>query len=151
MMPANPFETSVGHFWGIHGTRDYMRARYGVIDALGDVSTYDAIQKQLEHALDMLRLCRSDNMGIRDLVPALYLRLNRDQECYDFIRWYCTTGEDSQYDWGDMDLGYLDIHDANAFEPLTGMVQRFSSLGMMNSLALLKVKLLLDLLALKSA
>lgn len=25
MMPANPFETSVGHFWGILGTRDYMR------------------------------------------------------------------------------------------------------------------------------
>ncbi|KAH7350748.1 hypothetical protein BKA65DRAFT_244205 [Rhexocercosporidium sp. MPI-PUGE-AT-0058] len=31
---ANPTKNSVSHFWGILETRDYMRARYGVIDAL---------------------------------------------------------------------------------------------------------------------
>jgi hypothetical protein len=25
---GNAFETAVGHFWGIHETRDYMRARF---------------------------------------------------------------------------------------------------------------------------
>lgn len=43
-MPANPFETSVGHFWGIWGTRNYMRARFALIDALGDINTYDSVK-----------------------------------------------------------------------------------------------------------
>ncbi|RJE22277.1 hypothetical protein PHISCL_05369 [Aspergillus sclerotialis] len=150
-MPANPFENSVGLFWGVWGTRDYMRARFGLVDALGDVNTYDAVRKQLVHARDMLRLCRSDNLGIRDLVPSLLLRLNRDQECYDFIKWWCTTGQDSHYDWANMDLGYLDIQNANAFEPIAGLVHGFKDLGMMNALALLKIKLLLDLVALKNS
>ena len=29
--PANPFENSIGHFWGILATRDYMRARFGLM------------------------------------------------------------------------------------------------------------------------
>lgn len=151
MMPAKPLETSVGHFWGILGTRDYMRARFAVVDELGDINTYDAVQKQLEHARDMLRLCRSDNMGIRDMVPSLLLRLNLDLECYDFIKWWCTTGQDSHYDWGNMDLGYSDIQNADAFEPVSGLVHRFSDLGMMNTLSLLKIRLLLDLVALTNS
>lgn len=150
-MPPRPFETSVGHFWGILGTRDYMRARFAVVDELGDINTYDAVQKQLEHARDMLRLCRSDNMGIRDMVPSLLLRLNLDQECYDFIKWWCTTGQDSQYGWGNTDLGYLDVQNADPFEPVSGLVPRFSDLGMMNTLALLKIRLLLDLVALTNS
>lgn len=129
-----------------------MRARFGLVDALGDVNTYDAVRMQLVHARDMLRLCRSDNLGIRDLVPSLLLRLNRDQEeCYDFIKWWCTTGQDPTYSWGNMNLGYLDLHNANAFEPIAGLIHDFSDLGMMNVFALLKIKLLLDLVALNNS
>ncbi len=81
MMAANAFESSVGHFWGITLTREYMRARYALVEALGKVNTRDAVQAQLDHLLDMLRLCRGDNMGVRYLVPHLMLRLNQDQEC----------------------------------------------------------------------
>jgi hypothetical protein len=30
MTPANAFETHVGRFWGLVGTRDYMRARFAL-------------------------------------------------------------------------------------------------------------------------
>ena len=150
-MPGNPFENGVGHFWKIMETRNYMRARFRVVDMMGDIITYDSVQKQLEHTRDMLRLCRSDDMGNRYMVAPLYLRLNRDQECYDYIRWWCTTGEDPQYDRGNLDLGYLDVHNANAFEPISALTQEHSPLGMLSALTLLKLKLLLDLRGLKNS
>lgn len=57
MMAANPFETGVGHFWGMLGTRDYMRARYAVVEGLLRVKTKDSVQQALDHIWDMLRLC----------------------------------------------------------------------------------------------
>lgn len=102
MLPADVFNTQVGHFWGILGTRDYMRARYALIEALKRIKTLDAVQTALDHLMDMLRLNRGDNMGVRDLVPALLLRLGRDQDCYDFVKWYQTMGQQGDYDWGDV-------------------------------------------------
>jgi hypothetical protein len=145
-MAPDPFTSSVGHFWGIHETRDYMRARFGLIEALLKIKTFDAVQAALAHLMDMLRLCRGDNLGVRDLVPAQMLRLGKDQECYDFVKWYATMGNDSDYDWGDMDLPFLDVKNADVFEPVGYMCKRFvSSLAHILGIALLKIKLLLDL------
>lgn len=88
MTPPNLFEASVGHFWGIHETRPYMRSRYAVVEAYLAIDTYAAVEAARSHLADMLRLCRGDNMGVRDLVPAILLRLGRDQECYDFVGRY---------------------------------------------------------------
>jgi hypothetical protein len=84
---GDPFENCVGHFWGILETRPYMRARGQVIRVLEEIGSHTSLTAAVAHIMDCLRLCRSDNMGLRDLVPALLLRLNRDQECYDFIKW----------------------------------------------------------------
>ena len=86
MTPPNLFEEGVGHFWGIHETRPYMRARYALIESLLKIKTSQAVQSALNHALDMLRLCRGDNIGVRDCIPAMFLRLGKDQACYDFIK-----------------------------------------------------------------
>lgn len=86
-MPRDPFTNAVGNFWGLLPTRDYMRARYSVVDGMGRIHNVEAVEARLDHLMDMLRLCRSDNMGTRSLVPSLMLRLNKDQECYDFIKW----------------------------------------------------------------
>lgn len=88
MFKARPFESSVGHFWGIPDTRDYMRARYAHVEALLEVQTRTAVARALEHTLDLFRLNRSDNLGVRNLVPSLSIRLGRDQECYDFLKWW---------------------------------------------------------------
>lgn len=118
MTPANLFEEQVGHFWGILETRDYMRARYALVEALLKVKTYASVKAAHDHIMDMLRLCRSDNMGVREQVPWLKLRLGRDQECYDFCVWWATTGQERDYDWGNMDLPYLDIKNADILEPV---------------------------------
>ncbi|PHH88599.1 hypothetical protein CDD83_7326 [Cordyceps sp. RAO-2017] len=157
--PERVFETAVGHFWGILDTRPYMRARYGFVDALllsygtagGPV---DVVQTALNHLLDMLRLCRSDNMGVRDLIPALYIRLGRDQEAYDFVKWYATSGQDPEYDWGDMELPFLDVKDADLLEePHENFLNEkwMSSLSHTVALMLLKVRVLLDLQAVQNA
>ncbi|KAJ5143094.1 uncharacterized protein N7515_001881 [Penicillium bovifimosum] len=144
-LPEDPFTNGVGHFWGLYDTRDYMRARFALVDAMTKINSTESVEAQLGHLMDMLRLCRSDNMGVRDLVPALMLRLNKDQECYDFIKWWFIVGDDSHFDWGDMSLPYLDIKDADVFEPVDRFRGQFRDLSHLSSLTLLKIKLLLDL------
>ncbi|KAK6386359.1 hypothetical protein LTR65_009084 [Meristemomyces frigidus] len=150
MFQANPFENSVGHFWGIHPTRDYMRARFAHVEGLLKINTFEAVRVALVHLEDMLRLCRGDNMGVRALMPALYLRLGRDQECYDFIKWWFTVSENDHYDWGNMDLPYLDMHGADPFEPVD-RCKPFYKLAMLVSLTLLKIRLLLELRSVQNA
>ncbi|GLI79005.1 hypothetical protein PoHVEF18_007327 [Penicillium ochrochloron] len=151
MMPADPFTNSVGHFWGILDTRDYMRARFALVDHMGEIQNVQSVQAQLDHFMDMLRLCRSDNMGVRHLVPGLMLRLHKDQECYDFIKWWAVVNENSQYDWGDTDLPYLDIKNADVFQPVEPLCSGFPDLSHLVCLALLKIKLLFELLRLQES
>ena len=112
----DPFTNGVGHFWGILETRTYMRLRFALVEALQQVYTRESLEAQLHHLQDMMRLCRGDNMGLRHYVPVLLLRLDRDQECYDFAKWYETVGRRGDYDWGNMDLGFLDLKGEDAFE-----------------------------------
>lgn len=144
-------EDAVGHFWGIHETRDYMRARFALVEALLLINTRAAVESALAHLLDMMRLCRGDNMGLRDLIPALYLRLGRDQECYDFCKWYAWVDDKSDYDWGDMSLGFLDIKDADVFEPVDEFCGKFASLSHAVAITLIKIRLLVDLQTLERA
>lgn len=151
MMAADPFTNSVGHFWGIYDTRDYMRARFALVDTMGLIENVQSVQARLDHFMDMLRLCRGDNMGVRDLVPGLMLRLHKDQECYDFIKWWAVVNENSRYDWGDTDLPYLDIKNADVFEPVEKFCSGFPDLSHLVCLCLLKIKLLFELLRLEES
>lgn len=150
---ADLFEEQAGHFWGILETRDYMQARYAVVErTLDHFGNEDAVRSSLDHVTDMLRLCRSDNLGVRDIAPALYLRLGRDQECYDFLKWWATTGEEGDYDWGDMDEPYLDVEGADVLESPEGLwTGGWIQLGHAASVALIKVRVLLDLQHMQNA
>ena len=88
-----------------------------MMSAILNVRTGEAVEAALGHALEMLRLCRGDNQGVRSYVSALYLRLGRDQEAYDFINWYATV-PDEKYEWYNTDLPYPDLHNQDAFEPV---------------------------------
>lgn len=101
--------------------------------------------------MDMLRLCRSDNMGVQIIVPGLMLRLNKDQECYDFIKWWAITTDKSDYNWGDIDLPYLDIQSADVFEPVEQLCGPYPELSHLVCLCLLKTKLLIDLMRLEQS
>ncbi|KAK9443859.1 zinc finger domain-containing protein [Metarhizium brunneum] len=154
----NIFEDNAGYFWGILETRPYMRARYELVDTM--LLSYgtaggpmDVVQIALDHLLDMMRLCRGDNMGVRQLVPALYIRLGRDQDAYDFMRWYATTGEEPQYDWGDMNQPFLDIKGADVLEAPAKRWTNTAFLDLSHAVAvvLIKMRVLLDLQAIQSA
>ncbi|KAJ9145311.1 Ribonuclease H [Pleurostoma richardsiae] len=128
-----------------------MRARFAVADALLKVDTVRALEDALGHFNDMLRLCRSDNMGVRDIIPHILLRLGREQECYDFLKWWTIIDDENhyngRYDWGDATLPYLDIRGADAFEPVDIFCSSFPDLSHIVALTLLKLRLCLDLTA----
>ncbi|KAK5987035.1 hypothetical protein PT974_11151 [Cladobotryum mycophilum] len=155
--PDNIFETGVGRFWGIHETRPYMRARLGVVDTtleyFAPAGGYaKAVQIALDHLVDMIRLSRSDNMGVRSQIPALYIRLGRDQEAYDFMKWYATSGRNPRYNWGNMDLPFLDVKDANFLESVGAWANRdFLDVSHSIAVTLIKVRVLLDLQTLQNA
>jgi len=156
LTPPNLFENAVGHFWGYIETRPYMRARYGLVDKLlmnfgGAGAPVDVVQTCLDHLLDMIRLCRSDNMGVRDSIPALYIRLGRDQDAYDFMKWYGTTGEEMDYDWSNIDLPFLDVKDADVLEaPVKRWTSKYLSLSHAMCVSLIKIHVLLDLVAMQN-
>lgn len=116
-----------------------------------NIKTSDAVKSAAEHVRDILRLCRSDNMGVRDILPSIYLRLGRDQDAYDFIKSSETTGFSSDYDFGDLNLPYLNIVDADVFESPHYLYGEFPTLAALVCVTLLKIRLLLDLVALMNA
>ena len=74
--PAHVFENYVGLFWGLQNTRPYMRARYALIEAILQVRTRDAVVAACDHVMDCMRLCRKDNLGLRDILLDGILMLN---------------------------------------------------------------------------
>lgn len=147
MLPENVFENGVGRFWGLYDTRDYMRARYALADKLLQRFTKSAaaVAAALDHMVDMLRLNRSDNMGLRDAVPALYLRLGRDQEAYDFIKWWAVCDGGGSHDRGDTALPHLDVRGADALEDPEWWTGEHLGLSHAAAAALVKIRALLDL------
>ncbi|KAK6435559.1 hypothetical protein LTR95_008254 [Oleoguttula sp. CCFEE 5521] len=144
MSHANAFETAVGHFWGILDTRDYMRARFALGDTVRTTNIKQGTEEAQGHFGDVLRLFRSDIMVVRDFVPPLMLRLDRDQEWYDFVKWWLTSDERADYDWGNVDLPYLNLVGENALEEADFVPDRFASAQQITSLLLLKLRLLMD-------
>ncbi|KAK4069517.1 uncharacterized protein Triagg1_6941 [Trichoderma aggressivum f. europaeum] len=126
MTPANAFETHVGHFWGMMNTRDYMRARMALALKLVHQGTLGSVTEAYEHMRDMLRLNRSDNMGLRDM-------------------WWATCDPDGQYDWGDTTLPHLNLHGADVFEEPKLLIVEYSDLNPLVALMLLNLKLLVDI------
>jgi hypothetical protein len=148
MHPANVFEEQVGHFWGLVKTRDYIRSRHGVFDALGGVLTQVAVQAKLDTVKDIMRLNRSDNMGVRDFAPLLMMRLDFDQEAYNFMKWSAWVNDQSHYDRGDMSAPFLHFKDEDVFEDVDIFCTGFGDLTFLVAVLILKFKFMRDLKAL---
>lgn len=71
------FRDDVGHFWGLHKTRPYMRARAGLAQILWELGEHDAASA---HYRELLRLNPQDNQGIRYLLLDWLLSDDRDEE-----------------------------------------------------------------------
>ncbi|KAI5459221.1 hypothetical protein BGZ63DRAFT_415858 [Mariannaea sp. PMI_226] len=154
---GDPFKTGVGQFWAITETRSYMRARFKFADGLLRDFAFvggcaDVVQMVLDHFLDMVRLSRDDNMGIRNMIPALFVRLGKDQEAYDFIKWYETSRNEYGDDWSNLKRPFLDVRNANVFEShdSTWSEAPLPALSHAVTVILLKLRILLDLKALQN-
>jgi hypothetical protein len=139
---SSVFETSVGRFGSINETKGFMEACFAAAYTLLQANTLIAVEKALGHFFDMLRLDRRDYANVRQLIPILLLRLDREQDCYDFIKW-CGTLDDIH------ETPFLNIRGANVFEPAGAICfDTWSlSLGHLVTFTLLKLRLLLDLKA----
>lgn len=151
MIPVDPFFNSIGRFWDMLDTANYMEARFSLVREMSDVHNAQSVQAQLDHLMDMIRLSRRDEMGVRYYIPALMLRLNKDQECYDFMLWWKFTEGNSVYDWAESDPPYLDIQEADLFESPKPFCDESVDLSHLTCLCLLKIKLLLDIMRLEQS
>mmetsp|Transcript_27326 Transcript_27326/g.76306 ORF Transcript_27326/g.76306 Transcript_27326/m.76306 type:complete len:377 (+) Transcript_27326:172-1302(+) len=83
-------EDNIGHFYGLFETRGYLRAIYGLAEEIRYLAhtqeTRPLWDKVVKLHLEILRLNHSDNMGVRFKLPFYLLSLNRDQDCYSFIK-----------------------------------------------------------------
>ncbi|KAJ5713543.1 uncharacterized protein N7483_010724 [Penicillium malachiteum] len=139
----DPFVNHVGRFWKLDGTRPYMMGLSKLTQVIGEIEHVDAVQAELDIYMEMLRLCPGDNMGVRGSVPGTMLRLNKDQECYDFIKWFETND--------DYDGKFLNLKNADIFEPVDFVrKQPVGDLSRPLCLILLKIKLLIDMLKLRN-
>jgi tetratricopeptide (TPR) repeat protein len=83
------FEQQVGHFWGILPSRPYMRARLGLAEALWTAGRRD---EAVAHLQDMLRLNPNDNQGLRSILAAFLLFLDRDDDLAELLDRYAGEG-----------------------------------------------------------
>jgi hypothetical protein len=126
----------------------YLHARFDLIMAVLNIRTGEACEAALGHCLEMLRLCRGDNMGVRSKVPALFLRLGRDQEAFDFIKWYAVN-QKSYEGWFNTDYPFLDLKGQDALKPLDTTAEKSLTLSMLSAVTLLKIRLMVDMKALR--
>jgi tetratricopeptide (TPR) repeat protein len=74
---ADRFSALRGEFWGHLETRPYMRARLGLAHALRELGRND---EALAHYRELLALNPGDNQGVRYLLLAALLQLDRNDE-----------------------------------------------------------------------
>ncbi|KIV96989.1 hypothetical protein PV10_00799 [Exophiala mesophila] len=144
---TNAFETHVGRFTEFDHTDDYMSVRMSLLDALRRQATLDGVSEALEHLQDMLRLDRSDEFWLRDLAPPLMLQLDKDQECYDFLKWWLMVNpkdDEGAHDWV-KDPPFLNIKDASVLEDVKYISAESVDVHHLAAVVLLKMKLLVDL------
>jgi tetratricopeptide (TPR) repeat protein len=83
------FKEYAGHFWGFLETRPYMRARFGLAQALWEAGERD---HAIGHYREMLRLNPNDNQGIREVLAACLLIVGDDAGLAELLQQYDEDG-----------------------------------------------------------
>ncbi|PYH94324.1 hypothetical protein BO71DRAFT_430056 [Aspergillus ellipticus CBS 707.79] len=141
------------HFY-LNGFTNSCRS---LVRALRLINNRRSVKEQLRHCMDMLEVMRADETGLRFHVPSLMIRLNKDQQCFDFMKWYAKQGSRRQDSWCNPSLPFLDIKSADGLED-PGLIYNVKKLNPMSQgvntaivLALLKLRLIFDLQTLQAA
>ncbi|KAI4934115.1 hypothetical protein J4E86_011497 [Alternaria arbusti] len=148
--PIDPFGPSNPNFWYWKKTRKYMYMRRDYAYELIKLNTKTAIDHALDDTWSLLRMDPEDHLGMRCIMPWLFLRLKRDRECYDFCKWWVTEAKDSDWDWQSEDtpLTFEDAFEsADVFERIRDYGSdppTFSDLSFLLAILLLKIRMLSD-------
>ncbi len=76
---------NIGIFWGLIETRPYMRTKHSYMLTLMELGRYTEAIRQGE---ELLKLCESDNLGIRHLIIGLYTVLEKFAEAKEIYNKY---------------------------------------------------------------
>jgi len=146
---ARPVPSSVAKV--LAGFQPYVKARFATAECLVRFGTCRAAREALGHFNTLLRIFLADDLRTREYIPHLLLKLHRDQSCYDFVKWWAEfnyqTLYHGGYDLSDTTFPFLDIHDADPFEPVDRLCASGLSLSHLVALTLLKLRLYLDISA----
>lgn len=93
-----------------------MQARYNATLVRMNICNSEAVQAVRGDCLDMLRLSRGDNQGVRWQVPALLFRLGRAQKASDHRKWWATIAELPGYNAQDTNEPFLSPMDEDVLE-----------------------------------
>ncbi|RAK98162.1 zinc finger MYND domain-containing protein, partial [Aspergillus ibericus CBS 121593] len=130
---------------------DYLFSKYFLTEVMDKINTRQAVQERLDLLLSLVHVFRADEVGTRWKIPALLIRLQRDQESYDFMKWFCLAKKRTPIDEMNPALPFLDMKNADAFEDVIQFTSEWKAsrlverIHTMLALTLLKVRLVLDL------
>ena len=148
---VDPFTERVGFFGGqTPETQDYVWGKFCLISTLRNINSRRAVSSALDHALELFWLCQRDTLDVVDFIPSLMLRLDRDQDCYDFVHWFHNFGKSFHWILDRMKLPSGSSARADVWEPVTDFCGRRRNFGHRVALVLLKIKMMLDLIALQN-
>lgn len=105
---------NVGNLWSFPATRTYLQAFYAYAEILIRSWREKGIEDSLEVHREVLRLDREDRQGVRRVIPGLLVRLGKDQEAYDFCKWFQSVGP--EFDWNDVRMPMLTLKDQDPTE-----------------------------------
>ncbi len=145
--PPDVLDTELGNLWIWRGVRPYLQALFAQGEMLIRSWRRQGIEDALDLYLELLRLNKPDNQGARFLIPALYVRLGRDQEAYDFCKAWGLHFKGLAKEFDDPNLAYLHIKDADAIEAVDLWTDKFIQLTHATAVLSVKVRLLQGLQA----
>ncbi|PWY88099.1 hypothetical protein BO94DRAFT_595946 [Aspergillus sclerotioniger CBS 115572] len=136
---------SNGLSWQDDNEKAYVQSRLDLGQALSGVRTRESLQAQLTHVMDVLKMSDSAPRFLRILAPVLMLRLDQDQNCYSFLKWWARAKEARSKKvtthYNDPGLWFQAINLADFFEP----VDFVHDLAHTIIMTLFKIKILLGI------
>ncbi|RDW84110.1 zinc finger MYND domain-containing protein [Aspergillus mulundensis] len=149
--PRDPFAVLARAFHTVPETKPYLCARRDLAHAARDLGSRAGRDEQCTHYLEILRHDAPDAFGVRFHLPYLLLSLGRDQEFYDYARWWYLAYAYAATGGPNVEMPWME-KDGDVFEEMhinSPAVELWEDVDMLVSFMGLKMKLFLDLKALQ--
>jgi hypothetical protein len=145
------FNAHGGGLSALLGSGSLLDPLLNLAQAYLQIDTQIAVQLGLDLLLEMVDITKDPKAATADLVPTCFLRLGRDQEAYDYMKWWVTSPA-PKGPFGPSPQLWASVNEkADVFESVGLFKGKCPSLSFMVALTLLKLRLLIDLQALQQS